>query len=241
MVAYFKVQNNLFMAAGALLGLTAAAVCYRGLIEPAAGYTSLFVAALMVFAGVVAGRLLSVRQAGRRLKGYLKILYQEGDGERFLREFSPVVEHTPAHTAEYVDGVHHLAYAWEALGEYDRGLALLEGLEPEKLKLHRLASCAVVENQKMRLHLLREDIAAAEEALKRLRALKEEAQGRAPAVEKGVEGCIRLGEIWLRAASGEVCFTQEDRDYIREERDLAGNPVHRREMEGLLSKLEKNG
>lgn len=241
MVAYFKMQNNLFMAAGAVLGFLTAAVCYRGLIEPAAGYASLFVAALMVFAGVVAGRLLSVWQAGKRLKGYLGILYKEGDPERFLREFSPVVERTPAHTAEYVDGVRHLAYAWEAMGEYGRGLELLEELKPEKLRLHRLVSCAAVENQRMRLYLLREDAAAAKERLEGLRRLQEAAAERAPLVGSNLRECIRLGEIWLRAARGEKDFSREDRDYIREEMELAGNPVHRREMEDLLSRLEKAG
>lgn len=237
MVAYFKVQNNLFMAAGAGIGLLAAVACYGRGIKPLAGYTSLFVAALMVFAGVVAGRILSVRQAGKRLGGYLKILYREEDPERFLREFAPVVKRTPPHTAEYADGVHHLAYAWEAMGDYDRGLKLLEELEPENLKLHRLVTCAVVENQKLRLYLLKGDAGAAWERLEGLRKLQEAAAVRAPGVGNNLKSCIRLAEIWLRTVRGEGSFSEEDRNYIREEIALAANPIHRREMEGLLRRM----
>ena len=71
MVAYFRFQNNLLMALGAVLGL-GAAVCCRGFLpQDLPGYILAFLAALAAFAGVVAGRIVSFFAAGRRRKALL--------------------------------------------------------------------------------------------------------------------------------------------------------------------------
>lgn len=233
MVAYFRVQNNLFMAAGAGLGLLIAVFGLRTWIQPNAGYASAFVIGLVVFAGVIAGRLLSAAWARRKRDGILAVLYQDQKPEQFIEKFSPVVEKTPQNTAEYVDGIHHLAYAYEAMGAFDKGLELMNRLQPENLKLHMLVCSSLVTNQKLRLYLLKGETEAAEEQLEQLKRLQEAAIVRAPSVGNSLSQCIRLAEVWLECLAG----NQEHISYIKEELSLANNWIHKREMSELLEQM----
>lgn len=232
MVAYFRVQNNIFMAAGAVLGLAAAVFCFPAWIKPNAGYASAFVVGLAVFVGVVIGRVLSSRWASRKLGSLLAILYEKEEPETFIRQFSPIVEKTPPGTAEYIDGTRHLAYAYEAMGDFDKGLELMNCLHPENLKLHTLVCSALVTNQRLRLYLLKEDKEQAEELLEELKLLQETAKKRAPAVGKSLSQCIRLAEVWLECLAGNT----ENISYIKEEVSLAKNWIHKNEMCSLLEK-----
>ena len=238
MVAYFRFQNNLLMALGAVLGLGAAVLCRSFLPQDLPGYILAFLAALAAFAGVVAGRIVSFFAAGRRRKALLDILYTEGDAKRFLEKFSPVVKGIPSGTVEYVDGVHHLAYAYEAMGEYDKSLELLNSLKPESLRLHSLVGQSLVTNQKLRLCLLKGETEAAKALLEELEALKETARMRAPAVCSSLEECLRLFGIWFALLSKERPVTGGDISYVEEEIRLTENPIHRREMNGLLEQLK---
>lgn len=234
MVAYFKLQNNLFMAAGAAIGFLIAALGYGG-IRAGASYADVFVIALFVFVGVVVGRIFAGFWAKRKLARMSALLYQEGKPEEFLARFTPVVEKTPRQTVEYVDGRVKLAYAWEALGDFEKGLAMLKGLEPENLRLHSLVGTALVENQRMRLYLLMEDLEKAAAQLERLRELREETVGRSSTLAQNLGQCVRLAENWLGFLKGE----EWDTAYIREEASLAANPVHKAEMLLLLARMER--
>lgn len=238
MVAYFKLQNNLFMAAGAALGLILAAASYQGVLAPLAGYTSVFIIGLFAFVGVILGRVLASVWANRRLIRLRGLLYSEGDPQSFLDQFGPLVTKVPTGTIEYVDGIHHLAYAWEALGQYDKALELLSRVHPETLKLHALVGCATVENQKLRLYLLKKETESAKAQLKSLKELQNTAAARAPSVGANLKECIRLAEIWLRTLDEKPRFEPEDRTYIEEEISLAKNQFHREEMEQLLAQMQ---
>lgn len=232
MVAYFRVQNNLFMAIGAGLGLLIAVFGLRPWIVSNAGYASAFVIGLVVFAGVIIGRILSAAWAKRKRESLLALLYREEQPEQFIEKFAPIVEKTPRNTVEYVDGTHHLAYAYEAMGDFDRSLELLGRLQPEELKMHTLVCCGLVTNQKLRLHLLKEETETAKDELEQLRVLQEAAAVRAPSVGKSLAQCVRLAEVWLECLDG----NQENISYIQEEMSLANNWVHKREMSGLLER-----
>jgi len=232
MIAYFRIQNNLFMMIGAALGIGISAVCFQSLILPNAGYASAFIVGLAAFMGVIAGRLFSAWWSKRRLGELLAILYEEKKPEQFIEKFSPIVKKVPRNTAEYIDGNRHLAYAYEAMGEFDRGLELMNELNPENLKLHNLVCRALVTNQKMRLYLLKEDEEQAVKQLNQLRDLQETAQGRAPSVAESLSQCIRLAEAWMGALKGR----EEDVSYIQEEHSLANNWIHKKEMSELLER-----
>lgn len=221
------------MAAGAAAGLAAAYICYPVLILPFARQAGAFIIGLMAFAGVAAGRILSSWWANKHLEKLLAVLYRQQDPETFLMKFAPIVKKTPVNTAEYCSGIHHLAYAYEAMGSYDTALDLMNQAEPEKLKLHRLVCCAVAANQKMRLYLLKEDKEEARHWLEELRGMEECAKLRAPAVGKNLSACIRLGEVWLGCLDG----NRDGRPYIEEEARLAENWIHKKEMESLLESL----
>ncbi len=237
MVAYFRVQNNLFMAAGALAGLGAALLGFGSFLEDMPGYIAAFAAALAAFAGVIAGRIFSSCWASGALKSVHSLLYVKEDPEGFLKKFTPMVERVPKNTIEYVDGICRLAFAWEALGDYDRGLELLKDVKPENLKLHRLIGTSLVANQRLRLFLLKKEEEQARQAVCQMEELKEAARTRAPSICANLEQCLRLAHIWLSALRGEKTEA-EDLAYVREEIALAGNPIYKREMEQLLKLLQ---
>lgn len=233
MVAYFKRQNNLFMLAGALLGLLAAWLARNGVIKDA-GFAKPFMIALIVIIGIVAGRIFASLWASRKLKALNALLYGKAQPEEFIRRFSPIVERTPKETVEYVDGCCKLAYAYEALGEFEKGLNALKGLKPEQLKLHSLAGTALVTNQRARLYLMTEDTENVKPELTKLAGLESEAAMRAPSLAAGLKDCVKLCQTWLSFLEGGAL----DCDYIKEEISLAKNLIHKNEMRLLLAKAE---
>lgn len=232
MVAYFKFQNNVLMAVGAAAGLLTALFCYDGFIRPQADYSRAFFVAIAIFAGIVCGRILSAVMAKRRLAKMDELLYRKLQPAWFLEKFGDILRRVPKTTVEYVDGMNKMAYAHEALGNFEEGLALLEDLRPEELKLHALAAGAVTANQRARLYLLLEEPERAEGELERLRELKDMADHRAPQLSKNLGECIRLGENWLRVIRGE----EADEDYLEEEIKLARNIIHKNEIRLVLAK-----
>lgn len=235
MVAYFKLQNNLFMLGGGLAGFLLGVLNYNGLILPFAGATSIFFIALLAIIGVVLGRILASVWANRRIRALTALLYQECRPGEFLERFSPIVKKTPDTAVEYIDGNVKLAYACEALGEFDKGLAILSALQPEKLKMHQLVGTALIENQKMRLYLLKEETENAARQLEVLKDLAKLAEGRAKTLTENLLQCVRLAENWIKALQGEP----GDTSYIREEIDLAGNRIHKSEMMILLARMKR--
>lgn len=233
MVAYFKLQNNLFMAVGAVVGFLIGYLVYGDKISGSIAVGFLLVLPALV--GLVVGRLASAWWSNRRLAAMYALLYQKGDADGFLAVFEPKVAKVPKTTIEYVDGMNRIAYAYEAKGEYEKALEILNGLKPEELRLHMLVATATTLSQKIRLYLLMERKEQAKEVVADLRELKETAVKRAPAVSANLEQCLRLYENWLNLLDGETC----DLEYIREEARLANNPIHKREMEQLLKKADK--
>ncbi len=231
MVAYFKLQNNLFMAVGAAAGLLAGYLSYG---EKITGNIAIgFLLLLPALVGLVVGRLASAWWSNRRLAAIYALLYQKGDADGFLAVFEPKVAKVPKTIIEYVDGMNRIAYAYEAKGEYEKALEILNGLKPEELRLHAIVATAATMSQKVRLYLLMEKKEQAEEAMKDLRELKETAVRRVPAAGANLEQCLHLYDSWLNLLNGETC----DLEYIREEARLANNPIHKKEMEELLKKV----
>ncbi len=232
MVAYFKLQNNLFMAGGGVLGFLLALLNYEDL-SARGTYATVFFIAMYVFVGVIVGRVASSFFANRRVKSMTALLYQQGKPAEFLEKFEPLSDKVPDNVVEYVDAKNKVAYAYEALGEFEKGLAVVDALKPEELKLHSLAGTSLTENQRMRFYLLSEDIGKAETQLARLKELKEEAEGRANTLANNLKECVRLAENWLNFLKNETYDTA----YIEEEIQYAGNRIHKSEMQLLLARM----
>lgn len=238
MVIYFKKQTMLITALGALAGFLLAVLLCRGYMARQPVFGRAFVVALPAFAGAVIGRILAARAASVKLKGILDILYEDDEPERFFDIFEPFVKRIPDTNVEYIDGMVKLAYACEAMGEFDRGLRLLEGLEPERLRLHALAGKAILLNQRLCLYLLSENLPGGEEILSDLQELAKTAERRAPSLAANLRECIRLADNWMKVLKKEPADTA----YLREEASLAKNRIHKREMESLLARalMEEN-
>lgn len=234
MVAYFRKQNNLFMAAGAAIGFLFVFFNFNSL-RTRGTYAVLFLAALYIFLGVVVGRLLSSFWANRRIKKLTALLYQQGKPEEFLKQFTPIANRIPKDVVEYVDAQNKVAYAYEALGEFEKGLAIVDALKPEELKLHSLAGMSLTENQRMRFYLLMEDLERADGQLEKLRELKETAEGRAKTLAGNLKECVKLAENWLNFLKEETF----DPVYIEEEIQYAGNRIHKSEMQLLLARMRR--
>ncbi len=225
------------MALGALIGFLAMSGAPAWLAFQA-GYIRGFLVVLAVFAGAVIGRLLSAVLATRRIARITALLYQEGKPELFIEKFAGILKKTPENTAEYVDGSNKMAYAWEALGEFDQGLKILAGLKPEKLRLHSLSCLSLTTNQRLRLYLLKEDTVLAGEELARLAGFGRQARDRAPALADNLKECVYLGENWLRILTGQ----KADEEYLRQEIALAKNRIHKGEMLTVLGRyLQQEG
>lgn len=234
MVAYFRQQNALWISGGAFAGLAVGLLTYGKL---QAGYGDIFFASLMIFAGVVAGRILSSVWANYKLSRITAVLYRECKPEEFMDIFSPVVQRTPRGTAEYIDGRNKLAYACEAMGDFRRGLEFLEGLEESaKPHLHALSCQALTINQRLKLQLLMEDQEGAKESKKQLEDLRETAQRRVPLLASNLTQCLRLAEIWLAVWQG----TPADEEYLAAEILLAKNRIHKSEMQLLMARALLN-
>lgn len=234
MVAYFKFQNNLFMAAGAALGAVLTVVLQKDWLMQQT-YMKLFYVVIDMFIGIIIGRILSSFYANKRIHDIDALLYQRSDPEAFMKAFAPLVKRVPVETIEYINGRYKLAYACEAMGRFEEGLALIQDLRPDQLKLHSLAASSLIANQILRFSLLMENRELAVKQLQKLAELQDTAQGRVPALVKSIEECIHLGRIWLGYLNGE----RTDDDYIREEIRLAKNAIHKGEMLLLLAQMKR--
>ena len=236
MVAYFKRQNILFMILGALLGMGVVVLFYNQLVAPHPGYFKMFFILLPMLIGAVAGRIVASRWANKRLKQLHALLYVQLQPEEFIRQFAPLVKKVPEITIEYVDGMNKLAYAYEAIGEFDRALECIAGVDPDKLKLHKLAGTATTQNQQLRLLLLMERAEDARKQLDQLRTLGEVALVRAPALGNNIMECVRLAENWLLVLDEKPT----DEVYLTEEIELSKNNIHKSEMQLLLARAAAN-
>lgn len=234
MVAYFRKQNNLFMLLGGILGLAAAVLSYGSLDVP--GYIKMFFLLLPVMAGVVIGRIFAALWANGRLRKLQSLLYDQVKPAEFLEKFAPIVAQTPKNTIAYVDGCVKLAYAYEALGQFDKAMDCLATLEPEKLKNHTLGGMAITCNQRMRLLLLQGNAEEAAECLKSLRAIADTAVERAPTLGHNTLECVRLYENWLSVLNKQPA----DEDYLAEEVRLAKNRIHQSEIQLVLARAAAN-
>lgn len=236
MVAYFKRQNILFLIVGALAGLAVAVLFFDQLTAGIPGYFKLFFLLLPMLLGAVVARIAAGRWANNRLKRIYGLLYTEVKPQEFLASFAPLVEKVPDITIEYVDGKNKLAYAYEAMGQFDEAMACLADVDTEKLKLHQLGGMAMTCNQQLRLQLLQEDAEAARESLAQLRNIGEAALVRAPALGRNTMECVRLAENWLAALEGEPA----DEAYLQEEINLSRNRIHKSEILLVLARVYRN-
>ena len=236
MVAYFKRQNILFLIVGALAGLAVAVLFFDQLTAGIPGYFKLFFLLLPMLLGAVVARIAAGRWANNRLKRIYGLLYTEVKPQEFLDAFAPLVEKVPDITIEYVDGKNKLAYAYEAMGQFEEAMACIADVDTEKLKLHQLGGMAMTCNQQLRLQLLQEDAEAARESLAQLRTIGEAALVRAPALGKNTMECVRLAENWLAALEGEPA----DEAYLQEEINLSRNRIHKSEILLVLARVYRN-
>lgn len=236
MVAYFRKQNNLFMLLGAVLGLVAAILFFDQMTGAIPGYFKMFFILLPAIFGVILGRICAGVWANRKLREYNALLYTQVEPERFLEVFTPVVNKTPKDNIAYVDGSNKLAYAHEALGQFDEAMAWVAPLKPEELKNHALGGMAITCNQQMRLLLLQEKTDEAREVLQQLRNIAEAAMERAPSLGKNTSECVRLYENWLAVLDGQPA----DETYLLEEIQLSQNRIHKSEIQLLLARAYEN-
>lgn len=236
MVAYFKLQNNLFMLLGAALGGLVDILFFEQLTGSVPGYFKVFFLIIPVFLGVVLARIYAGLWAKRKLQSYSEILYVRAEAEEFLKVFAPIVQRTPRNTIDYVDGCNKLAYAHEALGRFEEALALVEPLKPEELKNHTLGGIAITCNQQMRLLLLMERVEQAQEVLEQLRNIAEVAAARAPALGRNTSECVRLYENWLAVLNEQPT----DEAYLEEEISLSRNRIHKSEIQLVLARAYEN-
>lgn len=236
MVAYFKLQTNLFMLLGAVLGGIVDILFFEQLTGSVPGYFKVFFLIMPILVCVVLARIYAGFWAKRKLQGYTEMLYVRAEAEEFLKVFAPIVRRTPKNTIDYVDGTNKLAYAHEALGQFEEALALLAELKPEELKNHTLGGIAITCNQQMRLLLLQENIAEAKEVLEQLRNIAEVALKRAPALGRNTQECVHLYESWLAVLEEQPA----DETYLEEEINLSRNRIHKSEIQLVLARAYEN-
>lgn len=236
MIAYFKRQSNLFMAAGALLGLIFTALAYHNVMRPHAVLLRAFLMMIPVLLGVIIGRVAASRWATAKMKQITMLLYQDGNPAAFLSAFEPIARLVPPNTAEYFDAHVKMGFAYEALGQFDDGLRELEGLDPNTLKLHGLSSRAAICNQRARLLLLKSDSEQAKPVIDEMLVLRDAANHRAPTLGKQLGNCIDLFMIWMGVNDKQ----NVDTDYLQEEINLANNRIHKSEMQLLLARARQN-
>lgn len=236
MVAYFRKQNNLFTILGALLGLAAAVLFREQLTASIPGYFRMFFLILPGALGAILGRLYASVWANKKLRQYNELLYVSVEPAQFLKVFAPLVQKAPKDNIAYVDGCNKLAYAHEALGQFDEAMGCISTLEPEKLKLHALGGIAMTCNQQLRLLLLQEKLEEAREVLQQLRNVAEVAMARAPMLGRNTNECVRLYENWLLVLEGQPA----DEEYLEEEIRLSKNRIHKSEIQLVLAKAYEN-
>lgn len=222
MVGYFRKQNILFIILGGVLGVLAAWLMDRGVVS------------LVLFAviGVLAGRFVSGIWANRHVDQWNDILFRRGEPEKFMEVFTPILERTAKDSLEYVDGHNKMAYAWEALGEFDKAWDCLSGLNPEKLSDRYMDGLVTTYSNRTRVQLLRENVEGAEAALENLRMASELAMGKNKKLGHAGRHYVRLYENWLLILKEEPA----DEEFLEEELKLSSNRIRNSELQLVLAK-----
>lgn len=222
MVGYFKKVNILFILLGAVLGFAAAWLMEKGI-----GAMVLFT----VLGGGV-GRFLCGIWANKQIDRWNELLFRKGEPEKFLEIFLPVMERTAKGCLEYVDGSNKLAYAWEALGDFDRAWDCLSALEPERLKARDMDGLITTYSNRVRLQLLMENVNGAEAGLEKLRTASQKAMAKNKRLGHAGMHYAKLYENWLLILRGE----EADVQFIEEEIKLSNNRIRSSELQLVLAK-----
>ena len=232
MIVYYKRMANAIMLLGAVLGGVLGLIYFHGQILNNPDKTTVFVWALWIFAGVIAGRLLAAMLANKRLQAVQKQLYTDADPAGFLQNFEEVNARVPKNLAEYANGQHWVSFAKEALGDFEGAWDAVKDLKPDELRIHALTSSALIVNQKANLEILRGDLEAASFQIEDLKKLKEVSEKRAARLAENLAQQIRVHEARIAAAEGRA---DADIPYLEEEIQYAGNIIYRKEMQLTLA------
>lgn len=228
MIVYYKRMANAIMLLGAVLGGVLGLIYFHGQILNNPDKTTVFVWALWIFAGVIAGRLLAAMLANKRLQAVQKQLYTDADPAGFLQNFEAVNARVPKNLAEYANGQHLVSFAKEALGDFEGAWDAVKDLKPDELRIHALTSSALIVNQKANLQILRGDLEAASFQIEDLKKLKLVSEKRAARLAENLAQQIRVHEARIAAAEGRA---DADIPYLEEEIQYAGNVIYRKEMQ----------
>lgn len=228
MIVYYKRMANAIMLLGAALGGVLGLIYFHGQILNNPDKTTVFVWALWIFAGVIAGRLLAAMLANKRLQAVQKQLYTDADPAGFLQNFEAVNARVPKNLAEYANGQHWVSFAKEALGDFEGAWDAVKDLKPDELRIHALTSSALIVNQKANLQILRGDLEAASFQIEDLKKLKLVSEKRAARLAENLAQQIRVHEARIAAAEGRA---DADIPYLEEEIQYAGNIIYRKEMQ----------
>lgn len=232
MIVYYKRMANAIMLLGAVLGGVLGLIYFHGQILNNTDKTTVFVWALWIFAGVIAGRLLAAMLANKRLQAVQKQLYTDADPAGFLQNFEAVNARVPKNLAEYANGQHWVSFAKEALGDFEGAWDAVKDLKPDELRIHALTSSALIVNQKANLQILRGDLEAASFQIEDLKKLKLVSEKRAARLAENLAQQIRVHEARIAAAEGRA---DADIPYLEEEIQYAGNVIYRKEMQLTLA------
>ena len=222
MIGYFRKKTALIMLLGAVLGALAGWYFNRGA----------FAFALTLAMGLVISWYLSIYLANKQVDKWNEILFRRGEPEAFMQAFAPALEQTAKDSLEYVDGHNKMAYAWEALGEFDKAWDCLSGLAPEKLKGSKIDGLVTTYSNRTRIQLLREDLEGAAAALDALRSASELAMLKNKRLGNAGLHYVRLYENWLLVLKEEL----SDDDFIAEEIKLSSNRIRNSELQLVLAK-----
>lgn len=222
------------MIIGAAIGVIAGLLVFKGNLLSGGNMANIFLFALFVAAGIIAGRMASAFTANRKLNSIYQILYRDADPKKFIEDFSPVLKKVSPALAEYMNGCQHLSFAYEALGEFDRAYSLVSDLNPGELKLHALPMTSLLTNQKANLSILMGHEEDARAWIRELGVLKESASNRAPALASNLSECIRLHNTRLDAMAGNA---DTDISYLEEEIKTSTNLIHQKEMQLELARF----
>lgn len=232
MIVYYKRMANAIMLLSAVLGGVLGLIYFHGQILNNPDKTTVFVWALWIFAGVIAGRLLAAMLANKRLQAVQKQLYTDADPAGFLQNFEAVNARVPKNLAEYANGQHWVSFAKEALGDFEGAWDAVKDLKPDELRIHALTSSALIVNQKANLQILRGDLEAASFQIEDLKKLKLVSEKRAARLAENLAQQIRVHEARIAAAEGRA---DADIPYLEEEIQYAGNVIYRKEMQLTLA------
>ena len=233
MAIYFKKTTYLYMFLGGLAGALIGILLFQGQVITGGSPARLCAFAMMVFLGIIAGRILAIRKASKKLNEVYRKLYTDGDPDAFITAFEPMLEAVPNDHAEYIDGACRMSFAYEAKGEFDQAKNMIKDLDPYALQLHALPSAALLANQTASLALLEGDIETAENELNGLKELKEAASKRAKSLASNIDQCIKLIDTRINALQGSE---ETDEAYLKEEIELSTNPIHKKEIQLELAK-----